>query len=99
MLQQCPEITHALQFRESLYGQIIRLASSIFSDEELVPQGILIRLQYEWTTRAGPSIPCPLSFTTQDRTRQKHLETSWSKCIELMHGMLTEIGADQGWDG
>jgi len=99
MLRQCPEIAHALQFRHTLPGQIIGLASSIFSDGEPILQGMLIRLQDEWATCVTSSIPCPLSFTPNDRTQQQLLETSWSEGFQLMHEILTEIGAYQGWDG
>ncbi|KAH7364833.1 kinase-like domain-containing protein [Rhexocercosporidium sp. MPI-PUGE-AT-0058] len=99
MLQRCPEIAHALRFRDTLPGQITGLASSIFSDGEPILQGMLIRLQDEWTTCINPAIPCPLSFTPDNRTQQQHLERSWSRGVELMHEVLTEIGAYQGWDG
>jgi hypothetical protein len=99
MLRQCPEIGQALQFRNTLHGQITGLASSIFSDGEPILQGMLIRLQDEWATSVGSSIPCPLSFTPEDRTHQQRLEASWSEGVELMHKVLTEIGAYQGWDG
>ncbi|KAJ8113860.1 hypothetical protein OPT61_g4116 [Boeremia exigua] len=93
MLRQCPEIGKALQFRQSLRGQITGLASSIFSDGEPILQGMLIRLQDEWATCVGPSIPCPLDFTSENKTQQQRLEASWSEGVELMHEILTEIGA------
>lgn len=99
MLRQCPEIAHALHFRDTLPGQITGLASSIFSDGEPILQGMLIRLQDEWATCVGSSIPCPLSFTPEIKTQQQRLEASWSEGVELMHEILTEIGAYQGWDG
>ncbi|KAF1934824.1 kinase subdomain-containing protein [Clathrospora elynae] len=99
MLRQCPEIAHALHFRETLHGQVTGLASSISSDGEPILQGMLIRPQDERATCVGSSIPCPLSFTSEDRTQQQYLETSWSEGVELMHEILTEIGAYQGWDG
>lgn len=99
MLRQCPEIARALRYRDTLPGQITGLASSIFSDGEPILQGMLIRLQDEWATCVGPSIACPLSFTPEDKTQQQRLETSWCKGVELMHEVLTGIGAYQGWDG
>ncbi|KAH8726478.1 kinase-like domain-containing protein [Phaeosphaeriaceae sp. PMI808] len=99
MLRQCPEIAHALQFRDTLPGQITGLASSIFSDGEPILQGMLIRLQDEWSTCVKSSIPCPLSFTSEERTQQQRAEASWSEGVELMHEVLTEVGAYQGWDG
>jgi hypothetical protein len=67
MLRQCPEIAQALRFRDTLPGQITGLASSIFSDGELILHGMLIRLQEEWTTHVGSSILSPLSFTSDDK--------------------------------
>lgn len=99
MLRQCPEIAQALRFRDTLPGQITGLASSIFSDGEPIFQGMLIRLEEEWATCVGPSISCPLSFTPQERTQQQRLKASWSRGVEMMHEILTEIGAYQGWDG
>jgi hypothetical protein len=60
---------------------------------------MLIRLQDEWVTHVGSSVPCPLSFTPDDKAQQQRLEASWSEGVELMHEVLTEIGAYQGWDG
>ncbi|KAF2461687.1 phosphotransferase enzyme family protein, partial [Lineolata rhizophorae] len=99
MLRQCPEIGRALMFRDSLAGQITGLASSVFSDGEPVLQGMLIRLQDEWETCVGPSVPCPLSFSAEDRAQQQEHEAKWSASVELMHEVLTEIGVYQGWDG
>jgi hypothetical protein len=98
-LRQCPEIAQALRFRDTLTGQITGLASSVFSDGEPVLQGMLIRLQDEWITSVGFSIPCPLSFNPEDRKQQQRDEASWSKGVELMHEVLSEVGAYQGWDG
>lgn len=99
MLKQCPEIAHALRFRESLHGQITGLSSSIFSDGEPILQGMLVRLLEEWDKSVGSSVPCPLSFTPEDRAEQQRLEARWSEGVELMAEVLDEIGAYQGWDG
>ena len=99
MLQRCPEIARGLRLRESLAGQITGLASSVFSDGEPILQGMLIRLQDEWETCVRSTSPCPLSFTPEERAQQKRLEASWSQGVELMHKVLTEVGAYQGWDG
>ncbi|KAI8939217.1 hypothetical protein NX059_005045 [Plenodomus lindquistii] len=99
MMRQCPEIAHALRFRDTLLGQITGIASSIFSDGEPVLLRMLIRLQDEWTKAVKSGMPCPLYFTTEDRTQQQRLEASWSEGVELMSEVLTEIGVYQGWDG
>jgi len=99
ILQQCPEIARALKFRGTLPGQITGLASSVFSDGEPVLQGMLMRLHDEWATCVGADIPCPLAFPPEDRMQQQCLEAKWNQGVELMHEVLTEIGAYQGWDG
>jgi hypothetical protein len=96
MRRQCPEIAAALRLQESLRGRITGLAGSIASDGEPVLLGMLIRLQDEWDASVGA---CPLSSSAEDQTQQHHLETSWRQGVELMHEVLTEIGAYQGWDG
>ncbi len=97
LLRQCPEIDHAPRFRESLSGQITGLTSSIFSDGEPIVQGMLIRLQENWEKYVGQTIPCLLSFTPEDKTKQQDLEAKWCEGVELMHQVLNEIGAYQGW--
>ncbi|KAH9868328.1 hypothetical protein J1614_007400 [Plenodomus biglobosus] len=99
MRRRCPEIAQALHFRDTLPGQITGLASSVFSDGEPILQGMLIRFEDEWSTHVQCSDPCPLSFSSEDRKKQERLEASWSEGVELMHEVLTEIGAYQGWDG
>jgi hypothetical protein len=99
MLQQRPDIAHALQFRDTLSFQMIGLAGSIFSDGEPMLQGMLIQLQDEWATRVKPPTPCPLAFSPEERAEQQRLAESWSKSVELMAEILTEIGVYQGWNG
>lgn len=99
LLRQCPEVQRALRFRDSLLGQITGISGSIFSDGEPILQGMLIRLQDEWSEHIGDSVSCPLSFTDQDRTQQKEDEEKWGAGVELMHDVLEAVGAYQGWDG
>ena len=99
MLQQCPEIAHALQFRDTLSFQLTGLAGNIFSDGEPMLQGMLIQLHDEWAIRVKPPTPCPLAFSPEERAEQQRLAESWSNSVELMGEVLTEIGVYQGWDG
>lgn len=99
LIRQCPDIARALRFRDSLAGQITGLAGSIFSDGEPVVQGMLMRLQEEWSTCVGPSIPCPLSFSAENKFQQSENEAKWSSGVELMDEVLGQIGAYRGWDG
>ncbi|KAF2239810.1 phosphotransferase enzyme family protein [Viridothelium virens] len=99
MLGECPEIARALRYRESLLGQITGIASSVASDGEVILQGMLIQLHDNWSECIGSSTPCPLTFSANDRTQQAELQAKWSEGVELMHDLLTDIGAYQGWDG
>ncbi|KAJ5783417.1 Aminoglycoside phosphotransferase [Penicillium psychrosexuale] len=99
MMQHCPEIAAALQFRDSLLGQITGLSGSLFSDGEPIVQGMLIRLQEEWATHVGSSIPCPLSFTDEDKEKQKEDERKWASSVVLLEEFLDQVGVYRGWDG
>ena len=99
LIHQCFDIARALRFRDSLPGQITGLSGSIFSDGEPIVQGMLMRLQEEWSTCVGLSAPCPLSFTVEEKDRQREDEAKWSKGVELMDEFLGQVGAYWGWDG
>ncbi|KAJ5375106.1 Aminoglycoside phosphotransferase [Penicillium concentricum] len=83
MIQQCPEIAAALQFKYSLAGQITGLSDSVFGDGEPIVQGMLIRLQEEWTTHVGSSLPCSLSFTEEGKKKQKEDEEKWASRVVI----------------
>lgn len=99
MIQDCPEIAAALRFRNSLPGQITGLSGSLFSDGEPIVQGMLIRLQEEWATYIGSSVPCPLSFAEEDKQRQKEDEKKRASGVVLMEEFLDQVGVYRGWDG
>lgn len=46
----------------------------------------------------GSDRPRSRSYNFKDRTQQQYIEASWSEDVELIHKVLTEIGAYQGWD-
>ena len=98
-LEQCPDIGYALQFQDNLFANITRLAGSVFSDEEPILEGMLIRLQDEWTKHAKSATTCPLTYIPDNRARHKELEASWRKGVKLMDDVLGEMGAYHGWDG
>ncbi|EAU34264.1 hypothetical protein ATEG_05195 [Aspergillus terreus NIH2624] len=99
LIRQCPEIYRALQFRDSLPVQIMGLSGSIFSDGEPVVEGMLMRLEEQWSTHVGSSVPCPLSFSELERDRQREDEALWNRSVVLMDEFLTRVGAYRGWDG
>jgi hypothetical protein len=93
LLRNCPEIFQSLQFRESLAGQIFGLAGSIFSDGEPVLMGMLIRMHDNWLEHNGASTRSPLTFTPDDRKAQEEDERLWSQGVELLSGLMDQIGA------
>jgi hypothetical protein len=99
LIRHCPEIYRALQFRDSLPGQIMGLSGSIFSDGEPVVKGMLMRLEEQWSAHVGSSVPCPLSFSESERDRQREDEALWNRSVVLMDEFLTRVGAYRGWDG
>ena len=99
MIWQCPEVAQALRFQGTLPGKITALAGVIFSDGEPALQEMLIRLQDKWATTVDSSIPCPLSFTPEERAEQRDLLDAWNKSIELKHDVLSEMGEYDEWDG
>lgn len=99
LIRQCQEIYRALQFRDSLPVQIMGLSGSIFSDGEPVVEGMLMRLEEQWSTHVGSSVPCPLSFSELERDRQREDEALWNRSVVLMDEFLTRVGAYRGWDG
>ncbi|CAI7631335.1 unnamed protein product [Penicillium palitans] len=99
IIQDCPEIAASLRFRNSLPGQITGLSGSLFGDGEPIVQGMLIRLQEEWATYIGSYVPCPLSFTEEDKQKQKEDEKRWASGVVLMEEFLDQVGIYRGWDG
>ncbi|KAJ5505984.1 hypothetical protein N7453_004941, partial [Penicillium expansum] len=99
MIQDCPEIAAALHFRNSLPGQITGHSGSLSSDGEPIVQGLLMRLQEKWQTYVGPSVSCPLSFTGEDKEKQKEDEKKWANGVVLMEEFLDQVGVYRGWDG
>ncbi|KAK2750955.1 hypothetical protein FQN57_000030 [Myotisia sp. PD_48] len=93
------EAAKSFEYRNTPPGEITGRSTSIFSDGELIVQGMLIRLQDEWEALVKFGVPCPLSFTAQDRLQQKEDEASWHSSVKLRSEFLQEVGAYQGWDG
>lgn len=96
LIRDCPNVAQALRFKGSLTGQIIGLVGSLFSDGEPVVQGMLMKLQEEWSNCIGPSIPRPLSFTLEDKEQQREDEAKWATGVELMEEFLHQVGAYRG---
>lgn len=99
LIRQCPEVARALRYKGSLAGQITGLAGSLFTDGEPIFQGMLMKLQEEWSSHVGQSVPCPISFTFEEKKQQREDEAKWTAGVELMEEFLDQVGAYRGWDG
>lgn len=54
--------------------------------------GYAIKLQEEWPSYVGPSIPCPLSFTADDKKQKGEDETKWASGVEPLEEFLSQVG-------
>ncbi|RJE21579.1 Phosphotransferase enzyme family [Aspergillus sclerotialis] len=88
LIQQCPNISRALQFKDSLAGQITGLAGSLFSDGEVVVQGMV---NLYWTVCFLPTL-----LTAEDKEQQKEDEAKWASGVELMEEFLSKVGVYRG---
>ncbi|KAJ5504420.1 Aminoglycoside phosphotransferase [Penicillium fimorum] len=66
----------------SLADQITGPSGSVFSDDQSIVQGMLIKLQEEWATYRS-TVLCLLSFTEEDKKKQKE---------DLTESVYTEDG-------
>ncbi|EME42803.1 hypothetical protein DOTSEDRAFT_72312 [Dothistroma septosporum NZE10] len=98
---QCEDVRRAIRFGKGLLGRLPSLAGNIFSDGELLVQDLLMSLQQEWKQVVDDptTIPCPLSFTDEDKRAHEKQFVLWTQSIELMTDFLTSIGGYRGWDG
>ncbi|KAF2763663.1 hypothetical protein EJ03DRAFT_379237 [Teratosphaeria nubilosa] len=98
---QCSDIRRALRFGQSLLGRLPSLAGNIFSDGELLVQGLLMQLQQQWNQLVDDPVaePRPLAFTAEDKAVHDELYALWTQSIELMTEFLNSIGGYRGWDG
>ncbi|OQE93061.1 hypothetical protein PENNAL_c0006G00637 [Penicillium nalgiovense] len=91
-MQECPEIAAALNFKIHSLARL-RVFQALF----LVTENPSSR--EEWATSVGSSIPCPLSFTEEDKKQQNVDEAKWASGVELMEEFLGQVGAYRGWNG
>lgn len=105
--KQCRELVSALRCKETLSGQIIDFMTTVFEDREPRVQKFLADLTQDevWKQFVGadedgkPSVPCPLTFSEEERARQKVELEKWERDIERKERVLSEVGKDLGWDG
>lgn len=98
---QCDDVKRAIRFGKGLLGRLPSLAGNIFSDGELLVEDHLISLQQEWAQIVEDpiAVPCPLSFTDEDKASHDEAFALWTQSIGLMTEFLTGIGGCRGWDG
>ncbi|KAL8916712.1 MAG: hypothetical protein Q9208_008359 [Pyrenodesmia sp. 3 TL-2023] len=98
-------VLRALQYCETLPCQITGVSGSLFTDGEPMVHGMLIAVERDWSKIVGEgpdgraSVPCPISFSEQDKALQADHEAQWTKGVELMQSVLQYLGAYPGWDG
>ncbi|KAE8356827.1 phosphotransferase enzyme family protein [Aspergillus coremiiformis] len=105
LLIQCRDAGNALRLRDTLGSQISGLAGSLFTDGEPIVLGYLMQVVDRWAEIVGqdpegrPLIPCPISFTAEERSQQREDQVKWEEGVVLMDELLQKIGAYTGWDG
>ncbi|KAI9672324.1 MAG: hypothetical protein M1817_003346 [Caeruleum heppii] len=103
--QRNEDLFRALQYRNTLPCKVTGLAGSLFRDGEPIVTGLLMAVEAEWPKIVGtdadgrPAVPCPLSFSSQEKDLQSADEAKWIEGIELMEAALDDLGAPRGWDG
>ncbi|EFE43081.1 hypothetical protein TRV_02162 [Trichophyton verrucosum HKI 0517] len=105
LLRQCRAAGSALHGRDTLVSRLTGLAGSLFTDGEPVVLGYLMQAVDRWGEIVGrdaigdPVIPCPITFTDAERTKQQIDQEKWKKGVELMDDVAQSLGAYSGWDG
>ncbi|OAL74724.1 hypothetical protein A7D00_0318 [Trichophyton violaceum] len=105
LLRQCRAAGSALHGRDTLVSRLTGLAGSLFTDGEPVVLGYLMQAVDRWGEIVGrdatgdPVIPCPITFTDAERTKQQIDQEKWKKGVELMDEVVQSLGAYSGWDG
>ncbi|KAL3443043.1 kinase-like domain-containing protein [Aspergillus insuetus] len=102
-----PELLHPLRYQDSLQGEITGLIGATYDDGEPHVQSLLSDVSEEgiWKQVAGvdengdASVPCPLKYSEQERSRQKEEYAKWETDVERKGRVLDEIGLYAGWNG
>lgn len=88
----------ALDFQDTLQGEIIALIGMVLNDGEPAIQGLLMKLPVVWDHIDNS--PCPLKYSSEEIERQQELEIQWAQGMMLMDDVLDALGgAIRGWDG
>ncbi|KAF2667398.1 hypothetical protein BT63DRAFT_456698 [Microthyrium microscopicum] len=99
--KQSPDLLQSFRYRDTLSCQIIALVGSIFDDGEIYVQSLLSQLTTPdiWKTVVKSDIPCPLSYTEDQLTKQKEDLAKWESAVEQKAAVVAKVGAYTGWDG
>ena len=90
----------ALQYQDTLQCKLTILVGALFRDGEPWVTGQLMKIEREWAKLVGEAgAPCPLSFSTEDRRAQEADQARWGQGVDLLQGVVDELGAYAGWDG
>lgn len=93
-----------LQYCKTLACKITALTDSLFSDDKLIVNEMLMTVEREWLNIIKlrlddrPSVSCLLIFSKQKKTLQSEHEALWIKEVELMKAVLEHLKAYRDWD-
>ena len=105
LLRHCKDARMALQHQATLTSRITALVGSLFTDGDPLVLGYLMRAADEWKVIVGEDvdgrsrIPCPISFTDEERKIRREEEDLWKYGVELMSQVVDELGVYDGWNG
>ncbi|KAI1983645.1 Phosphotransferase enzyme [Ophidiomyces ophidiicola] len=94
-------VYQALEYQQTLQGQIVALIGTILLDAEPAVQALLMELATKWNQiNSLAGIPCPLEYSNEAVERNRKLEMKWAEGILLMDDVLESLGgAERGWKG
>lgn len=98
-------ISHALDCRKTFPTSIHGMIDKVFNDGETILNGQLIAVESEWLNIVGPgpdgkpSVPCPLSFSEQEKSLQCRQQAQWDQGCQLLQTVCGELGVGRLWRG
>ncbi|KAL8736428.1 MAG: hypothetical protein Q9166_000220 [cf. Caloplaca sp. 2 TL-2023] len=99
---QNPSVHNALQFGETVQGNLITLIDLISNHSELTVQAFLMELESGWDQIWGPDgPPCPIHYSELDRNLCAEEYPKWMDCNALLDAVHKRLGVDSKgcWDG
>jgi hypothetical protein len=100
-----PEVSLAMQQRDSLRHQVTVVPGTILMDYEPYLNHLLRDVEKEWPEIVGQGPdghllrPCPLHFSAAETGQQEKDEGLWAQGVELMDDFVANVGGFKHWDG